>query len=254
MALNDPQSRYRQLAEVLRTAIVRGDYPPGSTMPTEPELADRYRVSRQTVNRAVAILRQEGLVQTSRGHGSTVRAIPTIRRNANARYAQAAREAGGARGAFDGEIRRLGLVPRSDVEVSRVIPPAEVAGALDIPADMQVIMRKRHMYANDHPVQLAPSYLPLDIAAGTQLEEQDSGPGGIVSRYKDLGFEQVTINETVRVRRSTEEERQFLLLDHDTPVLEIFHTGWTAERRCVEVCIHSVNAYGWQLDYAWPTG
>jgi GntR family transcriptional regulator len=108
------------------------------------------------------------------------------------------------------------------------------------------------MYANNVPVQLAPSYIPLDIAEGTALEQPDSGPGGIVSRFADLGYAQVRITESVRVRRATDEEQSFLKLEEDEPVIEIMHTGWTAENRPVEVCVHSVPAYLWTLNYDWP--
>jgi len=73
-----------------------------------------------------------------------------------------------------------------------------------------------------------------------------------VSRFADLGYRrQVRITESVRVRRSTEEEQTFLKLEDDEPVVEIFHVGWTAEDRAVEVCVHSVPAYLWTLDYEW---
>jgi len=108
------------------------------------------------------------------------------------------------------------------------------------------------MYANDVPVQLAPSYIPLEIAEGTRIAERDSGPGGIISRFAELGYAQVRITETVRVRRPDEEEQQFLSLEEDQPVIEIWHVGWTADDRPVEVCVHSVPAYLWTLDYEWP--
>ena len=173
-----------------------------------------------------------------------MREIPVIHRHATTRYQQAEREHAGGRGAFDAEIRNLGMTPRSDVEVSRVVPPPAVAQALALPeGEANTIMRKRHMYVNDVPVQLAPSYIPIDIAAGTALEDKDSGPGGIVSRFADLGYAQVRITEDVTVRRATEEEQSFLRLEDDEPVIEIFHVGWTADDRPVEVCVHSVPAY-----------
>jgi DNA-binding GntR family transcriptional regulator len=99
---------------------------------------------------------------------------------------------------------------------------------LGLSAGQQAIMRKRHMYANNVPVQLAPSYIPIDIAEGTAIEQSDSGPGGIVSRFADLGYAQVRITESVRVRRATDEEQTFLQLEEDKPVIEIVHTDWTA--------------------------
>ena len=251
MPLEQQRSQYRQLADLLRDAIAAGDYPPGSPLPSEPVLAERYGVSRPTVNRAISILRNEGVVRVERGRGTIVREIPVIHRKATSRYQQTAREQSGGRGAFDGEIRKLGMTPRSDVTVSRAVPPPAVAEALGLAADQEVVVRKRHMYVNDVPVQLAPSYIPADIAQGTALEQHDSGPGGIISRFAELGHAQVRVTESVRVRRGTDEEQTFLRLEDDEPVIEIFHVGWTADDRPVEVCVHSVPAYLWTLDYDW---
>src|SRR5260370_42508566 len=108
------------------------------------------------------------------------------------------------------------MTPRSDVEVSRVIPPPAVAQALRLPEGQpNTVMRKRHMYVNDVPVQLAPSYIPLAIAEGTALEQQDSGPGGIISRFAELGHAQVRVTESASVRRGPEAEHTFLRLQHD---------------------------------------
>jgi GntR family transcriptional regulator len=59
------------------------------------------------------------------------------------------------------------------------------------------------------PVQIAPSYIPADLAEVTALAEVDSGPGGIISRFAELGYAQVRITESVRVRPATGQERAF---------------------------------------------
>jgi len=251
--LETPRPHYRQLADQLKRAIDSGEYPPGSLLPPEPEIAASYGVSRATVNNAVAVLRAEGLVRVLRGRGTMVRQIPPIHRNAVARYATAAREHEGARGAFDSEIRAMGLTPRSDTSVERVTPPADIARALGLPeGEANVIRRMRHMYADDVPVQIAPSYIPADIAEGTPLAEVDSGPGGIISRFAEIGHAQVRITESVRVRAATDEERAFLQLEDAQSVIEILHTGWTARGRAVEIVVHTLPASGWVLDYEWP--
>jgi GntR family transcriptional regulator len=252
MPIETPRSQYRQVADLLRAAIESDEYPPGSLLPAEPELAKRFGVSRQTVNKAVSVLRSEGLVSVQRGRGTTVRKIPVIHRASTTRYEQSARERDGGRGPFDGEIRALGMTPRSDVEVELITPPKAVAEALRLAEGEQVIRRMRRMYANDVPVQLAPSYIPASIAQGTPLAEIDSGPGGIISRFAELGHAQTRITESVRVRRATDEEASFLHLEEDQALIEIWHTGWTADDRPVEIAVHSIPAHLWVLDYEWP--
>lgn len=252
MPLESQRSQYRQLADLLRSAIERGDYAAGASLPSEADLATQFNVSRPTVNNAIKILRTEGLVRVERGRGTIVREIPVIHRNAVGRYTQEARERDNGRGAFDSEVRSLGMTPRSDTEVERVTPPSDIANTLGVAeGELSVFVRRRRMYANDVPVQLADSYIPADIAEGTQLAEVNSGPGGIISRFAELGHAQVRITERVRARRATDDEQAFLRLEDDQSVFEVWHIGWTADDRPVELAVHVMPAYLWILDYAW---
>ena len=169
-----------------------------------------------------------------------------------ARGIQHVREAGQARGAFDGELRRLGLTPRSDVDVAQVPAPADVADLLGVEEGAPVLARQRRMYANDTPVQLAMSYLPLDIAADTALASTDPGPGGIYSRLADLGHAPDTCTETARVRPPDDDEAQFLRMDPDQRVVTIQRTTRTAAGRIVEVNQITLPAHQWELVDEWP--
>ena len=63
--------RYQQLADDLRAAIARGDFPPDG-FPTEHELCARYGVSRFTVREALRALQAEGLIARKRGSGTVI--------------------------------------------------------------------------------------------------------------------------------------------------------------------------------------
>jgi GntR family transcriptional regulator len=253
MTINPARGQYRQVADLIRAAIERGDYPRGSALPREDELAERFGgINRTTVNKALRILSAEGLVQPLRGKGTFVSKIPPINRNAVARYSQTVRERANGRGAFDAEITALGMVPRSDLRVERVQPPAKVAKILGVsPDEVSAVIRARQMFADDVPVQIADSYIPLDIASGTPLEEEDSGQGGIISRFAELGYAQARITEHVTVRTPTPEEAQFLKLTEDQRVYDVTHVGRTADGRAVEVCLHVMPTHQWEFDYEW---
>jgi GntR family transcriptional regulator len=64
------ESAYSKLARELRAAILRQDYAGGVRLPTEAELAEQYRVSRQTVRRAFQDLVAEGMVYRVPGRGT----------------------------------------------------------------------------------------------------------------------------------------------------------------------------------------
>ncbi|MER5645069.1 GntR family transcriptional regulator [Streptosporangium sp. NPDC002524] len=254
MGIEPPRSNYRQLADLLRSAIHEGTYEPGATLPSEPELAAQYRLSRPTVNRAILILRNEGLVRVERGRGTFVREIPPINRHATTRYPRASRERDGlGRGAFDTEIRDMGLKPRSEVvQLEPVVPPERVAHALRLTDDQLALVRKRHMFASDAPIQVATSWVPWSIAEGTPLERRDTGPGGTYSRLAELGHEVARFTEAVAVRTPTREEETFLRLTEEQPLFDIFHIAWDANDRPVEVTVHVMPTFQWVLNYEWP--
>jgi len=64
---------YVALAEHLRGRIERGDLAPGMRVPAITALTQEHDVSRETVTRALAILRAEGLLEVELGRGTRVR-------------------------------------------------------------------------------------------------------------------------------------------------------------------------------------
>jgi GntR family transcriptional regulator len=57
-----PVTPYRQLAEILRARIARGDWAPGRRIASETDLVQQYGLARTTVRRAIALLSDEGAV------------------------------------------------------------------------------------------------------------------------------------------------------------------------------------------------
>jgi GntR family transcriptional regulator len=67
------QAKHLQVATEMRRAITRGRWAPGSRIPTEDQLCEKYGVSRPTVRLAVQALRTEGLLDVQQGRGTFVR-------------------------------------------------------------------------------------------------------------------------------------------------------------------------------------
>jgi len=67
---------YLQIAQLLRQEIMSGRWVTGDMLPSENALTGMYEVSPSSVRAAVRVLREEGLVETRRGAGTFVRAVP----------------------------------------------------------------------------------------------------------------------------------------------------------------------------------
>ncbi|MFJ2191546.1 GntR family transcriptional regulator [Kitasatospora sp. NPDC087861] len=74
MAIIRNEALHKQVAAAMRQAIATGEWPPGTQLPTETDLAQAYGVSRPTVRLAVAALRGEGQLDVKQGRGTFVRA------------------------------------------------------------------------------------------------------------------------------------------------------------------------------------
>ena len=65
----EPRRLYRQVAERIRVLIETGELKPGTRLPPERELAERFAVSRPTVREALIVLEVEGHIQIRMGSG-----------------------------------------------------------------------------------------------------------------------------------------------------------------------------------------
>lgn len=63
---------YLQIARSLKERIARSELKPGDKFPSIREIANRYKVNPNTVQRSVQLLDQEGIIYSKRGIGSFV--------------------------------------------------------------------------------------------------------------------------------------------------------------------------------------
>ncbi|MEV0582760.1 UTRA domain-containing protein [Nonomuraea sp. NPDC050310] len=101
------------------------------------------------------------------------------------------------------------------------------AGEEGLAAGDPVVIRDRVMGDPEtgRVVQLATSYLPGDLAAGTVLAQADTGPGGIYDRMEtDLGWGRLDWEGVITARAATPEETSLLQLAPGVPVLCVIRT------------------------------
>jgi GntR family transcriptional regulator len=246
--VTSPQPGFLQIAAQLREAIRSGVYPPGSKLPSEAELTAAFGVARMTVRAGLAELRSEDLIVPEQGRGVFVKARPPVRRLAADRFARRHRVAGQA--AFLAEADQIGAKPTVDqIVVTRAEPPSRVRELLDLEQEAQVVVRSRRYLLDGQPVETAISYIPLTLAAGTQIEAENTGPGGLYARLEDAGHRLAHFTEEVAARMPTPEERARLQLQAGTPVMTVLRIAYDTDGRPVEVCDTVKAATSYVLEY-----
>jgi GntR family transcriptional regulator len=73
---SEPVALHDQVAAEIRRAIAEGEAQPGERLPLAKDIAAILGVNKNTVLRAMHILRDEGLVEFGRGNGITVTGTP----------------------------------------------------------------------------------------------------------------------------------------------------------------------------------
>lgn len=240
--------RYQQIADELRAEIVSKAIAPGTKLPSESKLRERFsregaHLSTTVIRQALDVLKSEGLVVGKQGVGVVVREFRPIRRPAVQRLSSEVWYAGRSIWDVDLEDRPL----RVDVEVARVDPPERIRLALD--HDGPAWRRSRAFYVEDKPVQLAISHVPADLADDTPIAQTDAGPGGSYARLADAGHAPVRFREEVRTRMPTPDEINSLKLAPGTPVFEIVRLAVDADDRVVEINEMVLDGAGYILSY-----
>jgi GntR family transcriptional regulator len=146
--------------EELLRAIGSGEFAPGSKLPNESLLCERYAVSRATIREAVGALVEQGYLQRLHGSGTYVLARPRLENSLDINFSYTQLIA--ASGRTPGE-RCLSL--------RREPAPERVADALGLPPRSEVVRLERVRTADGEPVIFSIDYFPGDVV-GAELDEE----------------------------------------------------------------------------------
>jgi GntR family transcriptional regulator len=249
---------YRDVAEALRAAITAGDYPPGSTLPRQSELAETHGVNIHTVRKAVAALEAEGLVTPIRRRGTVVRARPLMKRLGVDRYAKSKWKFGLVAFAADREASGREWKPGDQTNtVQRVRADEAVAAGLGVEPGAWVYERARLVKDGDIPTHTLTSYYRPDDVEGTPIVDPQPGPatrGGGFAVLAGKGLEPHRMTETVHARMPTVDEVRTLALPAGEPVMVLERQTFTVDDRPVEFArgVHAASRFAWTYSFPIP--
>jgi GntR family transcriptional regulator len=207
--------KYIWVLNTLRQRIAEGVYLPGAALPSENQLAAEFDVSRPTVLKALAYLKQDGWIESQQGKANFVRGKPTARRTVPA-HAQAALDADESAG-----VEVLAVAP--------VLADARVAGMLGIAEGTPVYRRARRTVGEDGPVDLVTTYLPVEVAVGSAATKAEPIDGSLLAHLAERkGIRGDYAVEWTTARHPAADEAELLGLDAHAPVLAISIAVYTA--------------------------
>ncbi len=211
---------YYQIKEDLLTEIKNGKWAVGEMIPSEAQLSHKYKVSRNTAQRAINELVHDGVLSRKQGVGTFVVA-PKIEQALNCFYS------------FSQAMHNQGIQTSTKVlSLNREIATKAQAKYLLIMPGDELFVLKRIRYANNVPIMLDESRIPVSIAPN--LDTIDFEKNSLydvlervynicVSRAKEI-FEPVIVQKQESIYLNVDENSPAIMLDriayssHDVPV------------------------------------
>jgi GntR family transcriptional regulator len=131
-------------------------------------------------------------------------------------------------------------------------PTTDVAGYLHLDDGEEVVARRRVMLLAGEPIQLATSYYPASLAAGTELAQPEKLPGGTIATLERRHLELTTFEEHISARMPTGPEAAQLNMGPGTPVLVHVRVTRAIGDLPVEVGEHIMRADQNRMTYVLP--
>lgn len=198
---------YTRIADDLRERITSGALRAGDDVPTEAELAVQWGTSRGPIRNALAALRAEGLIETTRGRPARVVARKAGQQvDASTPFTRWAREIGMTPGAVTQEItlRRAGAEKAADLEID--------------PEDMVVsVLRLRLL--DGRPTML--ERLCYIESVGRHLLDADLDAISITEHLGALGHPIVSLRHEIEAVAADDQDAALLGVAHGSPVLRL---------------------------------
>jgi DNA-binding GntR family transcriptional regulator len=242
----------QRISTDLRRQIHEGVFGPGALLPSEPEVAREYGVSRQTARTALQALEREGLVIVRPRRGRVVRSNQRLRWHLS-EFERPDHTVLATSDAWEADIEGQGHDPtRQDLEVARITPPETVATRLQLDPRTDTCVVRRHLrYIDGKPAIISDDYFDETIVAGTELAEPaDTTRENILA---EAGYEQVYDVDEIITRMPAPDEIARLGISTGTPVAEHIRTGYTADNKPVRLMISIIPGDTLILQYTIPT-
>ena len=214
---------YRQIKALLTRSLQGGEWRPGEVIPSEVELAGRFKVSQGTVRKAIDALADENLLVRRQGKGTFV--ATHTEQQVQFRFLRLMPD--------DGEV---GGMARRFIDCRRLRAPAEVARALALKAGDAAVQVRRVLSFRGKPVVLDDIWLPGQAFKGLTAERLAEYKGPMYGLFEsEFGVRMIRAEEKLRAVAADADAAALLTLAPGAPLLSVERLSFTYGDRPVEL-------------------
>jgi GntR family transcriptional regulator len=215
---------YQQIKALMTASLQRGEWHPGEAIPSEIELAARFKVSQGTVRKAIDELATENLLVRRQGKGTFV-----------ATHAEEKTQFRFLRLAPDDPAEPGGM-QRRFIDCRRERAPADIAKALQLRSSDLAIRIRRLLYFRDAPVVLDDIWLPAPPFKGLTAERLSSYRGPMYRLFEsEFGVRMIRAEEKIRAVAADASTAPLLELPVGAPLLSVERLALTYGDKPVEL-------------------
>lgn len=209
---------YQQIKVLILQSLQAGEWKPSAAIPSEMELAARFKVSQGTVRKAVDELASENLLVRRQGKGTFV--ATHAERQIQYRFLKLIPD--------NGDPNSEGPAQRHIIDCKRTRASVEVARALAIRTGDAVLQVRRVLSFANIPTILEDLWLPAAPFKGLTAERLRDYNGPMYALFEtEFDVRMVRAEEKIRAVLPDAEQCELLKTDAQTPLLSVERIAYT---------------------------
>ncbi len=209
---------YSQIKTLILQSLQSGEWKPGEAIPSEMDLAARYRVSQGTVRKAIDELAAENLVNRRQGKGTFV--ATHNEQQVQFRFLKLVPD--------DGAIGSEGPAERQILECKKTRATSDIAKLLGLRSGDAVLQVRRLLGFKGVPTILEDIWLPAAPFKGLTAEQLANYPGPSYALFEtEFNVRMLRADEKIRALPASIEQSLLLKVEQDTPLLFVERVAFT---------------------------
>ena len=209
---------YQQIKGLILQSLQSGEWKPGESIPSEIELASRYRVSQGTVRKAIDELASDNLLVRRQGKGTFV--ATHAEQHVQYRFLKLVPDTG--------DLDSEGPAQREIVDCKRLRATADIARALALRSGDPVLQVRRVLSFAGAPTILEDLWLPGNPFKGLTAERLSDYHGPMYALFEtEFGVRMVRADEKIRAVLPDATQQALLQVAPGTPLLSVERVAYT---------------------------